>query len=71
VKCNIDGVAINNTAACRGIFGNYNSDHLGSFSNFIGQGNALIVELIAAMLAIEIALEKNWVLNQSLLCLGK
>jgi len=28
--------------------------------NFIGQGNALIVELTAAMLAIEIVVEKNW-----------
>jgi len=59
VKCNIDGAVINNTTVCGGIFRNYHSDHLGSFSNFIGQGNALIAELTATMLAIEIAMEKN------------
>jgi len=62
VKCNTDGAAQGNpgSAACGGIFRNSDADLLGAFSVNLGVSTALHSELIAAMLAIEIAHVKNW-----------
>jgi len=57
VKVNTDGTSIKNPtrAAAGGIFRNSDGVCLGSFSQFLGDANALYAELIAAMNAIEIA----------------
>jgi len=62
VKCNTDGVAHGNPgiAACGGIFRNSEADFLGAFSINLGVTSTLNSELIAAMVAIEIAHAKNW-----------
>ncbi|XP_058783255.1 uncharacterized protein LOC131657925 [Vicia villosa] len=62
VKCNIDGLAKGSPmlSSCGGIFRNHNADHLGSFCEFLGDGNSVSAELCAAMLAIEKACVFNW-----------
>jgi len=47
-------------AACGGMFRNADADFLGAFSVNLGVSTALHFELIAAMVAIEIAHVKNW-----------
>lgn len=54
VKCNIDGAASSDKAACGGLFTNSDSGFLGAFSINIGQCSALNAELIVAMVAIEL-----------------
>ena len=60
VKCNTDGASHGNLglASCGGIYRNANADFLGAIN--LGVTSALNSELIAAMLAIEIAKLKNW-----------
>lgn len=41
------------------IFRNETSDHVGSFDSFLEEGNALLAELNATMMAIELAFERN------------
>ncbi|XP_058770393.1 uncharacterized protein LOC131644024 [Vicia villosa] len=62
IKCNTDGTSAGTPqiAACGGIFRDHAGNHLGSFSNRIGHGNAFVAELVGAILAIEIAKQKNW-----------
>jgi len=47
-------------AACGGLFRDANSNFLGAFSVNLGFTSALCSELIAAMVAIEIANQKHW-----------
>jgi ribonuclease HI len=62
VKCNTGGASVGNPgpAACGGIYKNANADFLGAFSINLGVTSALSSELIGAMMAIEIAHQKNW-----------
>jgi len=62
IKCNSDGSAqgVPGLASCGGIYRNANAEHLGSFFFNIGVGSSFQVELIGAMLAIEIADSMNW-----------
>ena len=62
MKCNTDDAAHGNPGitACGGIFRNAETDFLGAFSINLGVTSALNSELIAAMVAIEIAHAKNW-----------
>ncbi|CAK8538077.1 unnamed protein product [Lathyrus sativus] len=61
VKCNIDGAAVEvlGVAVCGGIYGDYKGNHLGSFLMYIRVGNALMAELKAIIVAIEIVKDKN------------
>lgn len=62
LKCNIDDSAKGypGPASVGGIFEDSNAAVLGCFAASVGVSNSLIAELSAAMLAIEIALEKGW-----------
>ncbi|XP_058761210.1 uncharacterized protein LOC131634556 [Vicia villosa] len=62
IKCNTDGAAsgIPLRAACGGIFRDHVGNHKGSFSKFIDDGNSLVAELYGAILAVEIAKQRNW-----------
>ncbi|XP_058776647.1 uncharacterized protein LOC131650967 [Vicia villosa] len=62
IKCNTDGAASGEPqrAACGGIYRDHTGMHKGSFSKFLGPGNAFLAELFGAILAIEIARQKNW-----------
>ncbi|XP_058776007.1 uncharacterized protein LOC131650311 [Vicia villosa] len=62
LKCNTDGAAtvVPQRTACGGIFRDHTGKHHGSFSKFLGSGNAYWAELSGAILAIEIARQKNW-----------
>ncbi|XP_039682967.1 uncharacterized protein [Medicago truncatula] len=57
IKINTDGAATKNPSrsVAGGIFRNSNGAFLGGFTHFIGPADALFAELIAAMIAIEIA----------------
>lgn len=61
-KCNTDGAALGNPglAACGGLFRNSSSVFIGGFAVNLGITTALCSELIAAMLAIEIAHKKGY-----------
>lgn len=62
IKCNIDRVAVGipSSAACGGIYRDHNADHVLSFCDFIGLDTSENVELVAALMAIEIAKQKNF-----------
>lgn len=61
IKGNTDDVAMgtHSLCACVPMFRYINGDHVGSFSYFIEDGNALIVEFIGAIMAMEVAIDKN------------
>jgi len=61
-KCNMDGASHSNLGivSCGGIYRNANAYFLGAFAINLRVTSALNWELIAAMLAIEIANLKNW-----------
>ncbi|MCI00245.1 ribonuclease H protein, partial [Trifolium medium] len=61
-KCNSDGAAHGSpgNAACGGVFRDYQANFLGCYAFNIGVTYALLVELMGAILAIEIAFEKGW-----------
>lgn len=46
-------------AACGGMFGDDKANHLLSFSVFLGPGNSVVVEFMAAILVIEKAKQMN------------
>jgi len=56
-KCNTDGTFVGNPghASCGGFYRNFNSDFIGGFAINLGVTTALCSELIAAMVAIEVA----------------
>ncbi|XP_058775776.1 uncharacterized protein LOC131650051 [Vicia villosa] len=62
VKANIDGVARGDPVlmACGVIFRNNNATHLGSFCDYMGEGNSELAELWAAMLAVQKAVNMGW-----------
>lgn len=61
-KCNIDGAAkgLPGPAACGGIFRDHSAAVMGCFAANLGIANALHAELMAAIMAIELAYEKGW-----------
>lgn len=72
-KGNFDSIAAGNPslATCGRIFQKSNGDHLGSFSNFIGQGDAITYAFIGAMIVVELDVKKNTTLfcSNSTVCL--
>lgn len=62
VKCNTDGATKGfwGSASCGGIFRDKSAAMLGCFSANLGISNALQAELTSAMIAIELAEEKDW-----------
>jgi ribonuclease HI len=62
IKCNIDGFALGSPglSACGGLFRNSNGDFLEGFSDNLGTASSLFAELMAAILAIEIAYSNRW-----------
>jgi len=60
VKCNTYGSTILQSAACGGIFRDYNSDFLLCFAENAGNVNVFQAELYGALRAIEIANQFNW-----------
>ncbi|XP_058742694.1 uncharacterized protein LOC131615239 [Vicia villosa] len=62
IKINVDGLARGNPSlsACGGIFRDENACHVGSFSDFLGEGSAFFAELMAAILAIDKARVLGW-----------
>ncbi|XP_058746815.1 uncharacterized protein LOC131619766 [Vicia villosa] len=62
VKVNIDGVARGNpvTMACGGLYRDSNAVHLGSFCDYMGEGNSELAEFWAAIIAIEKAVSLGW-----------
>lgn len=61
VEYNTDGafVGVMSVVVCDGIYMDYNGIHLGCFSMNIVVENALMAKLTTAMMAIEIAKDKN------------
>jgi len=59
---NTDGASTKNPikASAGGIFRNYEGECIGCFSQFLGNKDALHAELVAAMIAIEIAYQKGF-----------
>ncbi|XP_058750770.1 uncharacterized protein LOC131623764 [Vicia villosa] len=49
------------TSSCGGIFKDDKSGHLGSFYAYIHEGNFVVAELLAAIMAIELAMERGWI----------
>ncbi|XP_050876223.1 uncharacterized protein LOC127079916 [Lathyrus oleraceus] len=62
IKCNIDNfdIGVPSFCSCGGIFRNDAANLMGSFVNFLGDGNVLLAELSVAMTAMEIARERKW-----------
>ncbi|XP_058785059.1 uncharacterized protein LOC131659970 [Vicia villosa] len=62
IKCNIDGLAKGSpmTSSCGDIFRNDMAGHMGSFCAYLNEGNSVSAELLAAVIAIEKAKERNW-----------
>jgi len=60
IKCNTSGASINNFTTAGGIFKKCDSVFLTCFAQRLGVGNALFVELLAAMIAIEITNNNGW-----------
>lgn len=46
--------------ACGGIFWDDNACHVGSFCDFMGEGNSLMAELLPAIVAIEKDIFLGW-----------
>lgn len=59
-KCNVDGAATQEHAACGGIFRDSRGAVLGCFSEYIGAVSSMEAELCGAMFSIEIAYHQNW-----------
>lgn len=55
IKCNIDGLdrCVPSSCSCGKIFRNESTDFLGSFANFMGDGNALYAVFSATMTTLE------------------
>lgn len=53
-------MGVSGVAACGGIYRDRRGYHLESFSKNIGIWNALMEDLTASMMVIEIAKDKNW-----------
>lgn len=60
VKCNTDGAANSSSASSGGIFRDSEGNFLLAFAEQVGQENAFYAELSAAMRAIELAKQYNW-----------
>ncbi|XP_058757438.1 uncharacterized protein LOC131630707 [Vicia villosa] len=62
IKVNIDGLARGDPSliACGGIFQDENACHMGSFCDFLGEGSAALVDLLAAVVALERAKILGW-----------
>lgn len=62
MKVNTDSAAVKNPdrAAAEGIFRDHNRVCSGCFAQFIGPGDALVAELHAAMIAVEVAVDKGY-----------
>lgn len=61
IKCNIDGVIVGNmrSSACGDIFLDHSANHILSFSAFLGCEPPETVELIVAIMALEMAKKKK------------
>lgn len=61
-KCNVDGAAKGSpgAATCAGVFRNYRGFHRGSFAKPIGVQFALFAEIMAFIIAVDIACHKGW-----------
>jgi hypothetical protein len=57
-KCNTDDTSIGNPVpdACSGVFRNYKVELIGCFAQYLGIANALYVEIMRVILAIELEL---------------
>jgi len=60
VKCNTDGAVNSSSASSGGIFKDNEGNFLLAFAKKVGQENAYFAELSAAMRAIEMANQNNW-----------
>ncbi|XP_058751102.1 uncharacterized protein LOC131624142 [Vicia villosa] len=73
IKVNVDGLArgMSSLMACGGIFRNMEAEHIGSFCDFFGEGDAATTELLAATIAIEkikdLGFQKVWLESDCLL----
>lgn len=63
LKGNIDGAAKGtpSLAACGGILRDSLANHIVSFSSFLGNEDSVFAEFFAIIMALEIAMEKNFV----------
>lgn len=61
-QSNTNGVAmeIPSRFSCGSMFRNANGDHISSFYFFIGEGNALATEFVGVIMAMDVAIDKNW-----------
>ncbi|MCI00496.1 RNA-directed DNA polymerase (Reverse transcriptase), partial [Trifolium medium] len=59
-KVNMGGSVVNNIAACGGIFRDHLGNHVGSFSQNLGMVSVLHAELMAIILALELAATHAW-----------
>lgn len=61
-KVNVDGKykGILSLCACNAIFRNDKSNHIGSFTHFISEGNALIAEFTRGVMAMEVVIDRSW-----------
>jgi hypothetical protein len=62
MKCNTDGTALGSPGqvSCVGLFMNSHEEHIGCFTMNLGIVNALYVEIMGVILAIEFVVQKNW-----------
>lgn len=62
IKCNIDRLAKGSPmkSSCGVIFRNDSVGHMGSFCAYLNEGNFVLAEFLAVVIAVEKTMERNW-----------